>query len=79
MIEGLDIATIVAQLGFAAVFFYLYTRERQDRAEAQKELVMTLREIAGLRQQLARTENYVAGFHARERTTSDTQQIPKIE
>lgn len=80
LIDPANLATILAQLGFSAVFFYLYTRERADRAEAQKELIDTLREIAGLRQQLLRNESYMAGrmFQAEREPSHDTQPLAPI-
>lgn len=71
--ENLDIAGLIAQLGFAAIFLWLFWVERKAHEKTRETYMNDLRTIAGLQQQLGFTNAVVS--ETKHRLTTQQEQL----
>lgn len=55
-----QIGNLVQGIGMWAIFAWLYIREKEAHRDTRKEYREDLREIAGIRQSLSKTQAHVA-------------------
>lgn len=58
-----EIGNLIQGLGMWAIFAWLYIREKEAHRDTRKEYREDLREIAGIRQSLAKTQRNVAEWN----------------